>query len=390
MSVPFGGALQRLCLGFAEPLLQAMTNSPDLKALRDRLDVLDGSLLDAIRERQQIIAAIGEAKRGMGKPLRDFAREKDVLDRAEANAAKRGLDASLAHELMKLLIQHSLTHQEIAHIRAQATGAGLRALVVGGAGQMGRWFASFLDSQGFNVEICDPNASADEAFPAHTRLDSSLLNTDLILVAAGLRASAGILRELVTMAPTKAVIIDIASIKEPLRPSLVALKDAGWQVASLHPMFGPSAVLLADRHVVVIDLGCPDATALARSLFANTTAVVSELSLDAHDRIMAEVLGLSHALNIAFALALAEGKADGDLLQRVSSSTFDAQSKVARRVLNENPNLYFEIQTENPNNAAQLDRLATALQHLSLAVAARDIDTFRALMARGRELLGPG
>lgn len=364
-----------------------MSNSPDLKALRERLDVLDGSLLDAIRERQQIIAAIGEAKRGMGKPLRDFAREKDVLDRAEANAAKRGLDASLAHELMKLLIQHSLTHQENAHIRAQASGAGRRALVIGGAGQMGRWFAGFLDSQGFDVEICDPRAAADESFPARKTLAEGKLDADLILVAAGLRASAGILAELTQYQPG-GVVIDIASIKEPLRQGLLALKAAGWQVASLHPMFGPSAVLLADRHVVVIDLGCADATALARSLFANTTAVVSELSLEAHDRIMAEVLGLSHALNIAFALALAEVQADGDLLQRVSSSTFEAQSQVARRVLNENPNLYFEIQTENPNNAAQLERLSQALQQLSTAIQERNLPAFQALMSRGRALLG--
>ncbi|MBK8285236.1 MAG: bifunctional chorismate mutase/prephenate dehydrogenase [Ahniella sp.] len=363
-----------------------MTLPPDLKALRDRLDVLDGTLLDTVLERQQIIAAIGEAKRGMGKPLRDFAREKDVLDRAGRNAEARGLDAALAHELMKLLIQHSLTHQEHAHIRAQASGAGRRALVVGGAGQMGRWFAGFLDSQGWTVELCDPNASEDDAFPARRSLSDGPLDHDLVLIATGLRASADVLADLLKLRPT-GVIVDIASIKEPLRPGLLALKEAGLQIASLHPMFGPSAVLLADRHVVLIDLGCTRATELARSLFANTTAVQTELSLEAHDRVMAEVLGLSHALNIAFALALAEGPGDGSLLEQVSSSTFEAQAGVARRVVHENPNLYFEIQTENPHNAAQLERLSRALAELSASISAGDATRFRALMDKGRARL---
>lgn len=358
----------------------------DLKTLRDRLDELDGTLLDTVRERQRIIAAIGEAKRGMNKPLRDFAREKDVLDRAEANARARGLDGGLARALMKLLIQHSLTHQEHAHLRAQASGAGRRALVVGGAGQMGRWFASFLDSQGWSVELCDPRAGEDAPFPARRTLGEAPLDHELILVAAGLRASAAILAELAALRPS-GVILDIASIKEPLRPGLEALKAAGLDVASIHPMFGPSAVLLADRHVVVVDLGCDRATALARSLFRDTTAVASELSLDAHDRVMAQVLGLSHALNIAFALALAEGHGDEALLERVSSSTFEAQAEVARRVVHENPDLYFEIQTENPHNAGQLARLAQALAELAGAVADRDPERFRALMEKGRRQL---
>jgi len=363
-----------------------MTLPSDLKALRDRLDELDGTLLDTVRERQRIIAAIGEAKRGMNKPLRDFAREKDVLDRAEANARKRDLDGALARELMKLLIQHSLTHQEHAHLRAQATGAGQRALVIGGAGQMGRWFAGFLDSQGWSVELCDPLADDTAAWPFRRSLDDGLLDHDLILVASGLRASAAVLDRLCALKPV-GVVLDIASIKAPLQSGLDALKANGVEVASLHPMFGPSAVLLADRHVVVIDLGCPRATSLARSLFRETTAVQSDLTLASHDRVMAEVLGLSHALNIAFALALAEGHGDETLLERVSSSTFEAQVAVARRVVHENPNLYFEIQTENPHNADQLARLSRALAKLSEAVATRDAEGFRLLMEAGRAQL---
>lgn len=369
----------------------ANSNTPDLRQLRQTLDVIDSQLLDLIGERQKTIAAIGEIKRGMGKPLRDFAREKEVLALASAHADARGLDRSLAHELMKLLIQHSLTTQENEQLRAEARGDGRRALVVGGAGRMGRWFARFLDSQGFVVELVDPALAADsrsaEGFAQRARLDQGALDHQLILIAAGLQASNAVMLELARLGPP-GVVLDVASIKAPLAAGYQALQAAGVAVASLHPLFGPSAVLLADRHVVVLDLGAPRATALARELFAATTAVVVDMSLAEHDALMAEVLGLSHVLNIVFAAALAAGGADERRLERLSSTTFDAQTRVSRAVVNENPDLYFEIQQQNPNSPEVLERLAVALQELRSALAANDRPRFAAMMRAGQKQLG--
>ena len=57
---------------------------------------------------------------------------------------------------METLIRSSLTTQERARVRAEGQGLGQRALVIGGAGKMGRWFVEFLDSQGFDVTVADP------------------------------------------------------------------------------------------------------------------------------------------------------------------------------------------------------------------------------------------
>jgi chorismate mutase/prephenate dehydrogenase len=360
--------------------------------LRNQLDVLDRQLLDLIDQRQRTIAQIGEIKRGMGKPLRDFSREKEVLQLAETNAAARGLDRGLAHELMKLLIQHSLTTQENEQLRAEARGDGRRALVIGGAGQMGRWFARFLDSQGFTVEIADSAIAADQprsadGFLQRRSLAEGSVDHDLILIATGITASNAVMQQLATLFPP-GIVIDVASIKAPLAAGYAALREAGVAAASMHPMFGPSAVLLADRHVVVIDLGHARATAMARQLFAATTAQVVEMSLDEHDRLMAEVLGLSHAVNIVFAAALAGGGQDENRLDRISSSTFNAQTKVTRAVVNENPHLYYEIQSLNPNSGEVLERLAQALDQLRSALARGDREAFADIMRRGRSQLG--
>jgi len=64
------------------------------------------------------------------------------------------------------------------------------------------------------------------------------------------------------------------------------------------------------------------------------------MSLDDHDRVIAYVLGLSHALNIAFFTALAESGEAAPKLARMSSTTFDSQLDVAARVAQESPDLY--------------------------------------------------
>ena len=60
---------------------------------------------------------------------------------------------------------------------------------------------------------------------------------------------------------------------------------------------------------------------------------------------IAYVLGLSHALNIAFFTALADSGEAAPALAKLSSTTFDEQLAVARKVSDDNPSLYFEIQS---------------------------------------------
>jgi hypothetical protein len=130
---------------------------------------------------------------------------------------------------------------------------------------------------------------------------------------------------------------DLGSLKSPLRGGLNALKAAGVKVTSLHPMFGPGTELLSGRHVIFIDMGNAEALTAARALFQPTMAEQVVMSLDEHDRLIAYVLGLAHALNIAFFTALAESGEAAPRLARLSSTTFDAQLDVASDVADESP-----------------------------------------------------
>jgi chorismate mutase/prephenate dehydrogenase len=167
----------------------------------------------------------------------------------------------------------------------------------------------------------------------------------------------------------------------------MALKSLGCKVTSVHPMFGPDTELLSGRHVVFVDLGCAEALAAARELFSPTMAEQVVMSLDDHDRLIAYVLGLSHALNIAFFTALAESGEAAPKLARMSSTTFDSQLDVASRVAEESPDLYYEIQSLNDYGAESLEALSRAVERIRTAVIAQDHDAFVALMRQGRDYL---
>jgi chorismate mutase/prephenate dehydrogenase len=360
-----------------------MDAEPDI--LRARLAGVDEKILELVAERSKLASAMGRSKRERGRPMRDFRQERDVIERARAVAEKLDLPPRLAEELMLVMIRSALAAQEHEGLITASSGSGKKALVIGGAGKMGRWFVRFLTSQGFEVEVADPAPFGGEM----TRYDAwneCELDHDIIVAAAPLVVTNAIFAEL-ARTPPKGLVFDIGSLKSPLRSGLAAMVQAGARVTSIHPMFGPDTDLLSGRHVIFVDVGHEGATRDARELFASTMAVQVEMDLESHDRLIAYVLGLSHALNIAFFTALAESGEAAPALAQLSSTTFDDQLAVARRVSDDNPSLYFEIQSLNDYGTESLSALLYAVERLRSVVRAGDAEGFAALMERGREYL---
>lgn len=357
----------------------------NLDDLRQRLTSVDEEILRLVGERQRLASTIGEFKREAGIPTRDWQREKQVLEHARETAVRVGIEPAVAESLLYMLIRSSLARQEREGVAAGSLGDGRTAVVLGGAGRIGRWMTAFLASQGFRVTIGDPAGPVDGFDFAEDGL-AAAVDADVVVVAAPLAVSADLLRELAALRP-RGLVFDVGSLKGPLREGLAALKEAGCRVTSVHPMFGPDTDLLSGRHVLLVDVGVPEATAEARGIFASTMASLVEMGLDEHDRVMGWVLGLSHAVSIVFSRALSEGGESAERLARTSSTTFQAQLEVSSRVAAENPQLYFEIQHRNPSGLPPLEALQAAVTDLVRQVREGDERGFTATMARGAEYL---
>jgi len=357
----------------------------DMAALRAQLLQIDEDILALVARRMEVVSDIGRIKRRHQLPLRNFSRERTVIDHAVAAAERLHLPQSLARRFSELLIEHALAVQERGVVAETAAGEGRRALVIGGRGKIGNWFARFLATQGFSVVVADPLVE-EESTTAVRDWRQLLLDVDMIVVAVPLDGCAAVLEELALRRPSS-LIFDVASLKGPIRGAMDTLRRAGCRVASVHPMFGPDADMLAGRHVIFVHTGDDEALREARSLFADTMAVCVDMTLDEHDRLAAIVLGLSHLLNIAFFTALRNCGEDASRLQRISSTSFAAQLRVACRIAAENPHLYYEIQRLNEFRHAPREALTRALQDIIDIIEGGDEEAFVRIMEEGRAWL---
>lgn len=353
-----------------------------LDELRRKLTAVDRQIVDLIAERQRVVGEIGSNKRTEGAATRDYAREKDVLDMGRAQAEQLGLDPDLAENILRQLITTSLASQERERVIAEGKGDGRRVLVIGGAGKMGGWFVEFFTSQGFATTMADPEL--EDGPGQHRNWTDAGVDFDVIVVAAPLAVSGRILAQLAVLKPS-GLVFDIGSLKSPLIDGLQELRNVGCKVTSLHPMYGPDTRLLSGRHLIFCDVGCEAATLAAKEMFAATMVEQLDMGLEDHDRMIAYVLGLSHALNIAFFTALAESGEAAPRLAKMSSTTFDSQLLVSEAVAQDNPHLYFEIQHLNKFGLGPLDALAEAAIRIRELVATGDEEGFVKLMDKGRD-----
>lgn len=344
-----------------------------LRAARERIGRLDLELVALAAERVRVAREVGELKRRAGRSTVDYAQERQVLERAATAAESQGLATEVAQDLVAGLIAAAVSVQEQESLRHAGTGDGKIAVVVGGAGRMGRWIQRFLDAQGYAAAVVDP-AAPDDVDALGRKL---LPRADLVICAMPPQRTATCYREW-SRSPPAGVIADIASIKAPLVTALRELQEAGARVASLHPMFGPATTALRDADVVICDTGDDQARETVEALFRPTTAHLVRLPLEEHDRLMGDLLSLAHAVAIAFSLALPESD------HPVRSTTFQALAGLAASAVRESPEVYYEIQADNPHSLPAVERLRDAVERLVETVRERRPEAFGELMQEGR------
>jgi prephenate dehydrogenase len=149
-------------------------------------------------------------------------------------------------------------------------------------------------------------------------------------------------------------------------------------------MFGPKAEVLSGRNILICETGDAASTEAVEALFRQSTARLVRVPLERHDEWMAQILGLSHLTSLCFADTLLGSGFAFSELSAMGSTTFNAQSGVTSSVVNENPDLYFEIQAENRFTPGLLQRMERSLGEYREAVLGRNREAFKRKMEASR------
>ena len=360
-----------------------------LEELRRKIADVDASIAASVQARLELAREVAEAKALHREPTRDFSVEASVVGRWRAWLATAGIPPGRADAFARWLIEESVRVQEARAVPVPAaSGSGRRIAVIGGSGAMGGWLCRYFEDAGHRVSVVDPRPDP-VGRPMVGSVEQALQDSDVLVFATPIRNTAPLLRRTLET-PSQAVVFDVLSVKAPIAAILQAGAQAGRLVTSVHPMFGSSARTLSGRNLLVVSCGVPSADAVARALFAGSALSIAEVPLERHDLLMAESLGLAHAVNLLFLASLAADPASPHELARAASTTFHRQSSLARSVAEEGPELYLDIQSLNPNSWGMYQELRQALDRLEELVERKDLERFTDLLRGGVQKLAPG
>ena len=366
-----------------------MDPKEELEVHRAKINEIDKKILQLISKRFEAAERIGQIKLENGLPIKVFGVEKRVIEKNLKVGKQLGLYDELVEKATRLLIQYSVISQDEYHTRHLKQNIEYRKkiLIIGGRGRMGKWLEGFFGSFSHQVYVFDKEDFENLLSPFENReFKACLERSDFVVLATPMSVTSSWIDALVTQ-KVKAIVFDICSLKSPIRISQKNAIDAGLQLCSVHPMFGPSVETLSGRNIVFSDCGNRIALEETVALFAESTATKLFLDCEEHDRHVSFVLGFSHYLNLIFAHTLEQSGIGIQALQSISSTTFANQLRVAKDVISENAALYYEIQKANAYSKELFQLFENEMNKLYKMIRDGDEGAFVAAMQNSKEYL---
>lgn len=345
-----------------------------LDELRDEIKETDAKILELMKRRLEIAAEIGKYKIDSGTSLRNTAVEDAVVQRYRDFAENNGFSPDSAELVCRTLIQESVEKQASLIHKNQSNR---KIAIIGGAGKMGQWFSGIFASSGNEVTIIDPSTNNGKTI-------EDAASSDVVIVSVPIYAVDGILKKLDSVCNENALIFDLASLKSPFENTLKEMAKKR-KVCSVHPMYGPSAGSMYNRNVIVCDCGNREAVDETVRLLDDRGGNIRVMDISSHDVYMSYVLGLSHAVNIAFFTALERSGISFDDMCTVASTTFKKNMDTNRSVALEDPILYYDIQHLNDHRDEMWNIFSKAVEDIKRASADEDPKAFEELMDLGRK-----
>ena len=349
-----------------------------LPELRARLDSVDRRVLELLAERMRVVTEVARFKRNERVEIRDYERERQVLDARRTLARELGLDPAPVEAIYRQILNASRDYQASLGASVYEATEAKRIAIIGGAGAMGQLLQRLFRDLGHTVEIADV---ATELTP-----EAAAAQADVVVISVPILSTEQVIRRLGPLVRKDALLLDVTSIKSVPLAAMLASTQAS--VVGTHPMFGPNVHSLQGQRVVV----CKGRGDTWHSwLMANLRArglVVTEADAPQHDRAMALVQVLTHYQTQVFGLALARSGIALEESRRFTSPAYLMELYVAARHFAQASELYGPIEMLNPETARVVATFQQAASEVAEILSSRDQARFDAMFHEVRDFFG--
>ncbi|NOX34371.1 MAG: bifunctional chorismate mutase/prephenate dehydrogenase [Deltaproteobacteria bacterium] len=308
------------------------TFNKEVLPLRIKIDHIDSQILCLLAQRQAQVEKVVKLKKEHHVPVYHPAREEDLISKLRLQAGKANLDPDFMEDLYRVILRQSRVKQT-GQMEQKAVKPGARILIIGGAGQMGRFFASLFQKSGYEVRILTRKD--------WTTAGQLCKDIDLALISVPIDKTYDAIEQIAPFLEPATILADLTSIKAG--PLAKMLKSHPGPVTGLHPIFGPTSGSL-DKQIIVVTPGRDRDH--SRWLLEQLTlwgAVIVESSAEEHDEIMEIVQALRHFATFGFGQFLYEKHARLDRTLEFSSPIYRLELGMVGRLFAQDSSLYSEI-----------------------------------------------
>ena len=236
-----------------------------------------------------------------------------------------------------------------------------RVTVIGGGGQMGRFFVEQLSSSGHYVDILGRDGWGNA--------QQLLENADLVIVSVPIEQTVSIIEKTARYLTASTTLADVTSIKTPIVQAM--LDRHPGPVLGLHPMFGPGINSFLSQNVVF----CPGRQQQAYQWFLDF--IVSKggnpiwCTPEEHDQMMGIVQAIRHFSTFGLGAFLAEEEIDLSRTLEFATPPYRMQLDLISRLFAGDASLYLNVMSlgERPQ---VISRLAATYSRLAELVEKSD------------------
>jgi prephenate dehydrogenase/chorismate mutase len=273
------------------------------------------------------------------------------------------------------------------------------AVVVGILGSIGQLLANQLSIAGYSVTGIDI-AVDDQSVQPHTVIQGDVLrpgneikqrlgDAQILVLALAQNVLSEALPQLLPSLRSDCLIVDTLSIKSEFA-DFVATLDVAQPMVGINPMFSGD-LDPTGRPVAVVTYRDGDGDAVARLVewLHSWPANVFQMTASEHDRTMAYLQTLGHALVMGMGLTLAESAAPLENLFELAPPPFKVMLALLARMTKNHPDVYWEIQSNNPYSQEIRSRMLAQLGKLDDRVNSGSRLDYHVSMAMLRNALKP-
>lgn len=219
---------------------------------------------------------------------------------------------------------------------------------------------------------------------------AAVKSADVVMLAVPMLAMEQQLAAMASTLPDNAVVTDVGSVKQPFAEQALAALSHPERIVPAHPIAGgeksgmgaANSALFENRRVIVTPLEQSSDTHIAtvKTLWERVGAVVEELAIDHHDRVLAHTSHVPHVLAFALVDALAKQQEVEEIFRYAAGGFRDFS-----RIASSDPVMWSDICRTNPDAILKsLDQFSHHLQQIRSAIETGDGDTLERTFERAR------